>query len=569
MYGFIITKNCEYSGKTLGTPQKLSYNEVHFYNYPLPKFDQDRLFYEDEEKIVLLDGVILNKAELLLAYQQDSWRGTFDVLWDLKIEEKIGELRGSFCGVIFEKATESLFCFVNQTGEKPIYYVQSADVTVVASHNNILTDMLKQLHICVEPDLLSCRELIATGSILHGKTPFCGVRRLMAGKYLYIKDGQQEECRYHMFCNIPEHKETLEECVVEMDKRFRKAVDRIFAKNAEYGYDSEGDLSGGLDSRMVAWVAHDLGYRNILNICYSQSKAIDHTTSRKIAQDLGNEYLFLPLDGGSYLMDIDDRVNLFGGQSTFISSSGAYRAMEQIKARNIGLCATGLLGEIHNAYWTEGLEHTPAKYIVNRYSAIVPFLAEEEYSTEYNNYEQMNLYEYSFPLFMSSAIMRHQSCEVASPFADVDFLEYAFKIPLKWRKGYLLTKTWMVTKYPEAAKYVWQTERMPVDKSYYQKIYWPKIVEQVCIFPIRVFNKLTRMMHLPFKVTLKRDMLAFDYWYQKNPELRAFINCYFSENIYKIADKSLREICNKTFVQGDIRDKLQAINLLAVYKKYF
>lgn len=570
MYGFLITTGTPPKDVSLDAPQHLEANGVHFYYSPMPKFENDKLFYTDGQKTVLLDGVIFNKKELMESRGCKSWRETVNQLIreDPRTFQK--ELRGSFCGALLVGSVLELF--TNQSGEKTIYYTRQESLFSAASHNNILTAYLKEQNIPIKPDLQAHRELLAAGSILHGGSPFQCIRRLTAGKYLLTEDGRCEELRYHMFHNVPEHDLTLEECVEELDKRFRKAVDRIFSKNEEYGYQGECDLSGGLDSRMATWVAHDLGYQNILNVCYCQSGNIDHTTSQKIAHDLGNEYFFLPMDGGELLMDTDEVVGKFGGQVTFFVCTGANRAMREIAAHNIGLCCTGLLGELHNAYWTEGTVHTPPNYIGyigNLYSSVVPLQIPEKYTEGYDNFEHMNLYEYSVALFLSSALVRQQVCEVTSPFIDVDYLEFAYRIPLKWRKNYFLTMTWMTSKYPEAAKYVWQTKRMPVDKAYHQQFYFPKLLDDVRSLAVRCVNKAFSACHLLAQIALKSDMNPFEQWYCANPRLRQFLEDYYQKNIGRIADAQLQADVRKTYEQGRARDKLQAVNLLAVYKRYF
>lgn len=569
MYGFLITRGAPPQETPLENPKTLSYGDVRFYYSPLPKFENDHLFYEDGEKIVLLDGVIFNNHELMEARGCGSWRETVDqmIREDARTCQK--ELRGSFCGALLEKGSGDLVLFTNQSGEKTVYYARREGLFVAASHNNILTPVLKNQGFPVEPDIQAHRELLTAATILHGGTPFQGVRRLNAGKYLLAGEENCEELRYHMFHNIPEHQLTLEECVEELDKRFRKAVDRIFSKNKEYGYQGECDLSGGLDSRMATWVAHDLGYQNILNVCYSQSGTIDHRTSQQIAHDLKNEYFFLPLDGGEFLMDIDEMVDKFGGQVTYSIGTGSNQSMKQIAGHKIGMCCTGLLGELHNAYWTENSVHTPPNYISIRYSHIIPLQIPKEYSSEYENFEQMNLYEHSNLLYLSSAFIRQQNYEVTSPFIDVDYLEYAYRIPLKWRKNYHLTMTWMTQIYPAAAKYIWQSKRMPVDKFYHHQVYIPKLAADVRRFILRCVNKAGRTFHLPMQFALNDEMNPVDQWYRTNRRLREFLDGYYQENIQRIADPQLQEDVRKTFEQGGAADKLQAVNLLAVYKRYF
>lgn len=569
MFGFLVTKGKNITPALLKDAKSICCNEVTFLYHPMPKFEQDKLFFEDEQKIVLLDGVIFNKKELLSEYNCDDWKAVFNTIYEKSPTEFFKFLRGSFCGVVYAKTENMLTCFTNQSGEKPVLYTKQPDCFLAASHNNILTQAMKELHIAVEPNLQGCRELLCCASLLHGNTPFAGVRRLIAGKALTVTDEICREYRYHMFRNVPEHELTLEQCVEEMDKRFRKAVDRIFSKNEEYGYQSECDLSGGLDSRMATWVAYDLGYRNFLNVCYCQKGCIDNTTSAKIARDIGNDYFFLPMDGGDILFDIDETVDKFGGQLNFIICTGANRAMKEIAKRNIGMCCTGLLGELHNAYWVEGDSHTPAAYTSNRYSRGIDLTIPEEYSEDYDNFEQMNLYEYSTLLWMSSAIVRQQVCEVTSPFVDVDYLEFAYRVPLKWRKNYLLTMTWMNTKYPQAAKYVWQTKRMPVANVYYGKPYLPKVLDDIRTLAIRCINKALRVTKISKQIAYKQDMNPFDNWFISNPRLSAFMDQYYADNIGLVKDEALRHDIAKTYEQGNGIFKISAANLLAVYKRFF
>lgn len=569
MYGFYISNcPCQRGAAVLGEGKALSFGGIQFMYHPMPKFENDKLFYEDEEKILLLDGVIFNQRELMSGSSK-SWQSVVEGLYQQDPETFFTALRGSFCGAVLEKRSGVLRAFTNHSGEKTVYYTMQGDRFVVASHNNILTEILRENHLPVVPDLEACKELVALGSLLHGKTPFRGVRRVTAGRAVTISGGQSTESQYHMFRNLPEHEMSLEECIDELDKRFRKAVDRIFSKNREYGYQGECDLSGGLDSRMTAWVAHDLGYENMLNVCYCQSGNIDHTTSRKIAHDLGNEYLFFPMDGGEFLTDADEVVNKFGGQVSYLVCTGANRALKQFQDKNIGLCVTGLLGELHNAYWVEGDSHTKPDYISNRYSSVVPYRVPTQYAVSYDNFEQMNLYEYSAVLFLLSGLVRQQTFEFTSPFIDVDYLEFAYRIPLKWRRDYGLTKAWMVQKYPKAAKYVWQTKRMPVSYAYYHKRYWPAVLDDVRTFGIRCVNKACRLLNVPIQLTTRQDMNPFDIWYRTNSDLRKFLQSYYDANLSLVTDPALRQILTETYTKGAVRDKLQVINLLAVYRRYF
>ncbi len=566
MYGFLITTGEIPKDIPLDNPRRLTANGVHFYYSPMPKFENDKLFYTDEEKTVLLDGVIFNKQELMDAKGCGSWRETVDYLIREEPEIFQKELRGSFCGAVRYGAV--LEIFTNQTGEKTVYYTQRDGLFAAASHNNILTAYLKEQGVPVEPDTRACRELLCTGALLHGSTPFQNIRRLNAGKYLLVEEGSCKELRYHMFRNLPEHDQPLEECIEELDKRFRKAVDRIFSKNEEYGYQGQCDLSGGLDGRMITWVAHDLGYRNILNLCYSQSGTIDHTSSQKMAEDLGNEYYFLPMDGGDLLMDVDEMVDKFGGQVTYSICTGANRAVKDLASHNIGLSATGLMAGEYEATYAENT-HIPPSDILFRYSKVVPYVLPEEYKTDYENNEQMNLYEEDNLLLMTSVAVRQQEWEAVSPYVDVEFLEFAYRIPLKWRTHRYAAEMWIVTQYPGAAKYVWQKTGKPVNKSFRNEFYFPKAVDDVRTMIYRCINKAARILNIPKQLIFQNEMNPVETWYRTNSRLREFYQRYYQENISRIQDPALRDDVRKTFEEGTAQDKIQAINILGIYKRYF
>ena len=124
MYGFLITVGLPIQETPLENPQILTCRNIRFYYAPLPKFENDHLFYEDEEKIVLIDGVIFNNHELMKTYKVESWREALDQLILENPETFQKELRGSFCGALLMKDTGDIMLFTNQSGEKTVYYSQ-------------------------------------------------------------------------------------------------------------------------------------------------------------------------------------------------------------------------------------------------------------------------------------------------------------------------------------------------------------------------------------------------------------------------------------------------------------
>lgn len=374
---------------------------------------------------------------------------------------------------------------------------------------------------------------------------------------------------YHVFKNIPEHDLSLDACIEKGDALFRKAVDRIFRKNKEYGYEMECDLSGGLDTRMSAWVAHDLGYKNCLNICYSRENSTDHYTSQKLAKDLGNKYFFLPMDSG-IMEDVDKKVRLFGGQVEYAISSGSVKALETVGYERIGICCMSLLGEIQNAYHVIGESHTEPDFLVHSWRKCncneikIPYW----YRKDYDNYEQMNFYEYAIAAIMTSASGRSQYCEAASPFADVDYLDFIFKVPLKYRRHYFYVKNWMKKKYPGAMKYKWQLTGQPVgaeQNPVYKGLHYAKVIMDLAI---RKFNDFMYKKDIHFAIMQKKDMGPVNKWYATSKSFRNYLQAYFDENIGRVQDDKLREDLTRQFQDGFGVGKIEVINVLGIYKRY-
>lgn len=568
MYGFLVSnKEIKTIDEFVSGSMIVAGGYYFFYN-PMNKFQNDKLFYEDENKVVLLDGVVLNIDELKKEYNKTSWKEVFDYIYQNSNSMFMDKLRGSFCGVVYDKTAKEIIAFTNHSGERAAYYYKNEDCLMIANHIFFIKSLLEQAGNSMNPCIQGCYEMLITGSCLSHNTPYSNVHRITAGKFISVKNNIVAEDYYHFFSNLPEHDLDLDECIERGDVLFRQAVDRIFRKNTEYGYQGECDLSGGLDSRMATWVAHDLGYRNILNVCYCVKNHLDQTISQKMANDLGNEYYFLPMDSNIF-RDIDKKVTYTGGQIDYTLSTGAVKVLETID-NNIGMCCTGLLGEIQNAYWVEGEEHTKPKYWrdgIHERTKMVGTKFPSEYGKIYENYEQMNLYELSYNFYMSSAISRQQLVEVVSPFVDVDYLDFIYKVPLKWRRHYKYVLAWMTKKYPKATMYKWASTGRLVNKSCDKEFNLSNRVDIVRFFRLAV-NKMLRMVNVSYCFDSKFDMNPFEKWYKTDKEIRDYLDDYFEKNIGLVSVDSLKEDMVKMFKDGDHEDKLLVNNLLAAFKNF-
>ena len=139
-----------------------------------------------------------------------------------------------------------------------------------------------------------------------------------------------------------------------MIKVFEKAVKKEFEKDKKDGYKHLVDLSGGLDSRMVSWVANDMGYKEQLNISYCKEGYYDEKISKEIAKYLNHEYIFKYLDDKKFLYDIEEITDKNFCAATYFGITGGNRLLKSLNMKIFGLEHTGQLGDaLLSTYYQE------------------------------------------------------------------------------------------------------------------------------------------------------------------------------------------------------------------------
>ena len=65
-------------------------------------------------------------------------------------------------------------------------------------------------------------------------------------------------------------------------------------------------------------------------------------------------------------------------------------------------------------------------------------------------------------------------------------------------------------------------------------------------------------------------MNPFDYWYQKNQDVKNFMDSYFQTNINTLSGfPELQKDCTNMYFNHKVIEKVQVLTLLAVMKLYF
>lgn len=530
----------------------------------IKKFEQDKVFHEDDGYIILTEGVILNSSFLIEKYKSNSLTEAIKKMYNLNGETFFDEFRGSFSGLLYDKRKDKWIIYTNHFGDKTIFYLLLEDRVVFASEMRWLIDYMKNNNITPIPDKAGAYFLLTYGYMLEDYTLVKQIKRLIAGTYMVIEGGDPKIKRYFEVDNTPNNSQSEEEIIENMDSLFKKAVKLEFEKDREYGYKHIASLSGGLDSRMTVWVAHELGYVVQTNLTFSQTDYLDEKIAKLIASDLKHEWIFYALDNGLYLKNVYEMFEINWGIVLYSGAAHVNAAINKINFEKYGLYHTGQLGDVViGTFYNSQNPKTPYYPGAGAYS--VKLIRENEEKLLKYKYKNEEIFKFcgrGFNGVLSGNLPVQRFTEVSSPFMDVDFFKYCLKVPLKYRYNHEIYIKWITKKHPEAAKYIWE--------KWQAKITDPTIKILGRKRPIRyLLKKVFIEVFRKNSSNTKWNMNPFDYWYMNNPELRRFIDSFFEENIAVVNDKEIAQMCKLLFTNGNTSEKTQVLTLLASWRSLF
>ena len=543
------------------------------------KFMNDRLFEETDKYVVVVEGIVLNNHELMEKYQSKTWLDCVVKMFEQEGEAFYNAFRGSFSGALYDKKEDKWIVYTCHTGEKQIFYKQIKDGFLMASEMRFMVETMKENGIWPEIDETGCYFSLTHGFCIEDRTLVKDVHKLIAGHYLRIQHGKLEVIRYHRFSNKPKGM-TQEEAVEGIDRLFRQAIKRAFEKDREYGYRHLTCLSGGLDSRMTVWVAHEMGYIDQTNIDYSQSYYLDFKISQQIAIDLHHDYFFSPLDHGDFIPHYQFLPQLTYG-SGFMLGHG-YSLEQLINYEPFGIFHTGQIGDaVIGTFFKKNDYNKEYKLGQGAYSQeLLERLKDYQFVEEYENEEIFCLYTRAFTGANQGLLTFQENTEHYSPFTDTDFVEFCYSIPLNLRFQHKIYFDWILDKYPGAGNYVWEKTRQKIHRF---ENHIPKTMN-VFGYEVPHFTEpsfkgylkgfvlrrlgLRKKREKPKTIVQKSSysMNPIDYWYDTNPAIKEFVDTFWEENHNLIPSQQLHDDMEHLYKDCVPYDKLQCLSVLSAIK---
>lgn len=488
----------------------------------LPKFLNDKYFTEIDGCFLATEGVLFESdkpEEALMRYRNEDT--TFWSRW-----------RGSFAGVLYDSQTDTLLIFNDHIGSKMLFYVQTKDGFVFASDLLLLAKAIG----ATEGDSSFIKTLLDAGYTGDERTFVSGIKRLTAGQCLRLCGTSLQIVEYHRFDNTPwEYDEAA--MIKETDRLFRQAVSRVVHKNEQEGLQQFYPLSGGLDSRMTEWIAHQITTRPIVNYTYSQSGHYDHLLPQEISKALGNKWQFMPLDGGNYLTQIDAISHVTEWLINYNGPSEIYAFASQQDWTDKGVVLTGVNGDNILAVITDSRR------------------------------EMDLLYSLSFAgNGLGSPLVLQHYTESYSPFCDVDFLNYVLHIPTSKRHNYYFYDKWILATYPDAAKWHHKHEPIGARRKMVTVAGRNMALRDV---PKRFILTILKRLHIYDGYRIDEDsMNPYDRWVKENPQILEQMETYYAAHRHLFKDAKLAAICENKMRMGTMMEKCKVLTVLSAFKAF-
>ena len=198
------------------------------------------------------NGEIYNYIELRAELGDPDFRTTSDTEVALRAYERWGpdcvkHFRGMFAFSIWDEANQTLFCARDRFGIKPFYYAEVDGVLYFASEVKTLIPFLP----AVETDVDALKDYLCFQFCLGGKTLFKGVRELLPGHTLTVRNGHVDVSRYWEVYYTPDFDHQAAYFETEIQNLMGESVALHLRSDVPVG----AYVSGGLDSSIVASLA--------------------------------------------------------------------------------------------------------------------------------------------------------------------------------------------------------------------------------------------------------------------------------------------------------------------------
>ena len=572
MHGFIVTislKNesvhdLEYSWKPIfdfqNTHIKRNFvkSKINAEQYTSEKFINEKLWIDNDDFFIITEGLITNIDILCRSYKSADYEELIRTISKEK-EAFFEDFSGNFVGFFWNKKTDTYLAFNNHTGTKKLFHYKSDDFIIFSTDLYTLSKTLACLNIKISLDTEASYLLLTSGFMHEDYTLIKEVKQIIAGQYANISNNTLKLISYFDINEIDINFESEDNVINNLEKLFKESVQIEFDFEKKYDYTPLTTLSGGLDSRMVALVAHDLNFHNQQLLNFSEKGYADEVIAAKIASTykMNIEQISLSCKG---LLAIDDVIAVNDGLTIYTGCSHVFEAIRKLTITgNIGIIHSGILGDGFMGSYLSSKSECKPDISDGSYSSGLQKKAKkiiQESISKYKTEELYKFYNRAFQGINNGFLFFDLIGESASAFTYPPFVYYSFTIPRKIKYKKKIYIDWVRKKHPDYAGFVWESiGGKPTNNILIRQFY-------------RYKRAITK--RLPIQSIWKNNMNPEQLWYDNNYEIKKYLDGYFRDNIHKFEfQKELMEDMTTLYTKGSITEKAQVLTLLGAYKLLF
>ncbi len=535
--------------------RKFLSNGILFEQFTLKNLANEKLWVDTSEFFIVTEGVITNLKALTEEFKAKDY--TTLLLHLIKEKTFFNKFKGHFSGFIYYKKTGNCFAFNNHTGSKKLFYFSNSDYLLFGSDLYTLHEALKSLKIKTTPDIEAAYLLLSSGFMMSDFTLIKEIKQICAGQYAKLIDNNITIDSYFHLSEISENSLNKKDIIEKIDYLFQKAIQYEYSIDENYKLNSISTLSGGLDSRMTTLIAHKLGF-NQTCLNFSEMGYADQIIANEISDKYKLKLHFVPLKADS-LINIDKVILVNDGLTIYTGASHVFEALKNLNIQNTGLIHTGILGDAIFGSYLRKKEIEAPDINNGSYSMLMSIKTaslKRKIAADYTSDEVFKFYTRGFHGINNGFLYFDLLGETTSAFLEPEFLKFVLSIPREFRIKECIYIDWIHNLQPTCGDFIWENQGgKPTNNEILRSFYRYK----------RAIIK-----RLPFKSMWKNNMNPEQLWYDKNPNVKQYLDTYYQNHLY-LADfnKELLTDLTKMYNTGTITEKTQVLTLLAAYKLHF
>ncbi len=435
-----------------------------------------------QQVVMVFNGEIYNFQELKQQYLQDesfSTHSDTEVLMLLYIkfglEKTLTLIRGMFAFAIYDKNIGKVYIARDHVGKKPLYYFQDKDGLFFASEIRAFKPLKK--------DLFEINEEVFNNALYYRASsemsPYKGVKMLESGHYLTVNLSKfsVDKQQYFEFNDLVDKQKYLAHCRMSK-KEIEDKLDDLLTQSIKRRLIADVTVasinSGGVDSSLISAIAYKLGHLKMLHVDVEEYSELKY--AQLLANHLNEELLVLKVTKEDLDKNIDEIIESYEFPLVHPNSYGISEVSRLAHENEI----TVLLGGEGADELFAGYGYQRKYYISQKILQLIPSVFKklfkstrfifndladqkayqrsfycEQRSTVINNFNTSHekyaflsnkierntqayllneLNEYLQPLLLRADKMAMRySIEMRSPFLDLEIIEFALNLPLKYK----------------------------------------------------------------------------------------------------------------------------------------